>query len=116
MDRRAKANLRQAIRAGALALAGFCAGCANLSDPAAFATVTQDKFDFNSCKEIAGALAGNKARVKQYTDNIEKADASPGGFLVSAMAYRTDLVNARAMVRAAERAAEVKGCNAAKKP
>src|SRR5947209_5812709 len=88
------------------ALAGLC-GCAAVSDPAGFSIVTQDRLDFMTCPEIIGARNGNNARVKQLTELIEKADASPGGFFVSATAYRTELVHARALAHAAERRARI---------
>jgi len=36
-------------------LVALCGGCATVSDPAGFATVTQDKYDFMSCVEIVPA-------------------------------------------------------------
>src|SRR5205807_6114176 len=101
--------------AAAAALIGLC-GCAAVSDPAGFGIVTQDRYDFMTCAEIIGARNGNNARVKQLTELIEKADASPGGFFVSATAYRTELVHARALAQAAERAARIHNCDAPKKP
>ena len=115
MDRRAKANLQQAIRASTLVLAGFCAGCANVTDPAGFSIVAQDKFDFQTCKEILGARTSYTARVKQLTEYIEKADSSSAGFLVSGAAYRSELVQSRSLLRAAERAAQLKDCEPPKK-
>ena len=97
------------------ALAGLC-GCAAVSDPAGFSIVTQDRLDFMTCPEIIGARNGNNARVKQLTELIEKAESSPGGFLVSAAAYRSELVQARALAQASERAARMHNCDAPKKP
>jgi len=98
-----------------LALAGLC-GCAGVSDPAGFSIVTQDRYDFMTCQEIINQRSMHNARVKQLTGLIEKADASPGGFLVSATAYRSEFVQARALVQAAERAARMHNCDASKKP
>lgn len=111
MDRRVETNRwRQAVRAGALALAGCCAGCANISDPAGFAIVTQDKYDFMSCKEIVAQRAGPVARIKQLEGYVEKANASPGGFFVSANAYGSELAQNRALLRANDRAAQMNKC------
>jgi hypothetical protein len=102
--------------ASALALVALSAGCGTVSDPAGFGIVTQDRYDFMTCKEIAENRAGQAARMKTLTELIEKADASPGGFIVSAGAYRSELVQARALVAAADRAARLNNCDAPKKP
>jgi len=101
--------------AAATALSGLC-GCGSVSDPAGFSVATQDRYDFMTCKEIVGSRTSNNARVKQLTELMEKADSSPGGFIVSATAYRSELVQARALAAAAERAARLNNCDEAKKP
>ena len=101
--------------AAAAALVGLC-GCGAVSDPAGFSIATQDRYDFMTCPEIIGARNNHNARVKQLTDLVEKADSSPGGFIVSATAYRSELVQARTLAQAAERAARMHNCDAPKKP
>ena len=96
------------------ALAGLC-GCAAVSDPAGFSVATQDRYDFMTCAEIIGNRNANNGRAKQLADLIEKAESSPGGFIVSAAAYRSELVQARALAAAAERAARLNNCDAPKK-
>ena len=114
----ARANGKFLIRcaglAGAAALANLC-GCAAVSDPAGFAVATQDRYDFMTCPEILGARNNNRARLKQLSDLIDKAESSPAGFLVSAGAYRSEMVQMRALTAAAERAAQKNNCDAPKK-
>ena len=102
------------LAAAGAALAGLC-GCGSVSDPAGFSIATQDRYDFMTCPEIVGARKGNNDRVKQLTELIDKAESSPGGFIVSATAYRSELVQARALAAAAERAALMHNCDAPKK-
>lgn len=110
-----KFNLSRCARlASAAALAGLC-GCGTVSDPAGFGIVTQDRYDFMTCAEIVGARNSNRARAKQLSDLVEKAESSPGGFLVGASAYRSELVQARALAQAADRAAQLNNCDAPKK-
>ena len=52
--------------------------------------------------------------MKQLAELIEKAEASPGGFIVSAAAYRSEYVQARALAAAADRAARLNNCDAPK--
>lgn len=99
--------------AAAAAVLCVC-GCGSVSDPAGFSIVTQDRFDFMTCPEIIGQRNNYNARVKTLSDLIEKADSSPGGFIVSATAYRSELVQARALAAAAERAARLNKCDAPK--
>jgi hypothetical protein len=100
--------------AAAAALAGLC-GCAAVSDPAGFSIVTQDRYDFMTCAQIIANRGTNNTRVKQLTELIEKAESSPGGFIVGAAAYRSELVQARALAAAADRAARMHNCDAPKK-
>jgi hypothetical protein len=113
----ARANGKFLIRcarlAGAAALANLC-GCAAVSDPAGFTVATQDRYDFMTCPEILGARNNNRARLKQLSDLIDKAESSPGGFLVSAGAYRSEMVQVRALTAATERAAQKNNCDAPK--
>jgi hypothetical protein len=90
------------------------AGCSAVSDPAGFATASQDRYDFMTCKEIVAIRAGHTGRMKQLSEQIEKAEASPGGFIVGAAAYRSEYVQARALAAAAERAARLNNCDAVK--
>jgi hypothetical protein len=90
------------------------AGCGSVSDPAGFGIVSQDRYDFMACKEIINYRNSHTARMKQLADSIEKAEASPGGFIVGATAYRSEYVSARALLAAADRAAQKNNCDAPK--
>lgn len=110
MDR---ANPRAAFLsrlAGAAALAALCASCASVSDPAAFAVVSQDRYDFLPCTEINGHQKNNANRVKELSDLAAKAEASPGGFIASYAAYHSELAMARGLLAAANRAAAKNNC------
>ena len=86
------------------------AGCGSISDPAGFSIVSQDRYDFMTCKEIINNRNSFNARLKQLGESIEKAESSPGGFIVGAAAYRSEYVQARALVAAADRAALKNKC------
>lgn len=92
------------------------AGCSAIEDPAGFSIVSQDRFDFMTCTEIINNRNGQQARMKQLGEWIEKAESSPGGFIVGAAAYRSEYVQARAMVAAADRAARKNNCEQPPKP
>ena len=100
--------------AGVAALVALSAACGTASDPAGFSIVTQDRFDFMTCKEILDNRNGQTGRMKQLAELMEKAEASPGGILVSAAAYRSEYVHARALAAAAERAAQKNNCDTPK--
>ncbi|MEA2878868.1 MAG: hypothetical protein QOF14_4064 [Hyphomicrobiales bacterium] len=101
--------------AGAFALAGLAAGCGSFGDPTGYAVVMQDKFDFMTCPEIVGHHAGLVNREKQLVDLVEKAETGVGGFLVGALAYRSELGTVRTQLTVANRAVQAKGCDV-KKP
>jgi len=104
--------MRRTRLAGALALVWLCAACGTM-DPG-YSVVTQDKFDFMTCPEIVGQRNALIGREKQLSELVEKADASPGGLLVSITAYRSELASTRTQRQLAERAAQQKGCEAPK--
>ena len=100
--------------AAVCAWAGLCAACSgNLT--AGNVIVTQDRYDFMNCAQILGHRFGLAGREKELTDLIEKSDRSPGGFLVSAAAYRSELVTTQASRVAVERAARKNNCDAPQK-
>jgi len=96
--------------AGAFALAGLTAACAGGIDPG-YSVVTQDRFDFMACPEILGHRSNSTAREKQLNDLVEKAESAPGGIIISVMAYRSELAQARTLRHLAEKAAQDKGCD-----
>ena len=79
---------------GGIALAFMAAGCAGGMDPG-YSVVTQDRFDFMECPQIVGERNNWTAREKQLAELTEKAESSPGGIIVSATAYRSELAQAR---------------------
>ena len=112
-DRKVDRANRSAFRtrlAGALAFAALCAACASVGDPLTFATVSQDRFDFMTCPEINAQQKGQAAREKDLADLAAKAEASPGGIIVSYSAYRAELMQTRGLLAAANRAAAKNNC------
>jgi hypothetical protein len=110
-------SLRRVISfASAALLAGACAACTGMGDPAGYSIVTQDAYDFKSCPEIAAGRTAWTAREKDLTELIAKAESAPGGIIVSYAAYRSELTSVRAQKAAVERAARMHDCDAPKKP
>ena len=95
----------------AVMLAGLSSACGTVSDPAAFAVVTQDKFDFLPCSDIATQRRTLVNREKELAELSAKAESSPGGFIVSYSAYRSELTLVRGQVAAANRALQKNGCD-----
>lgn len=100
---------------GAIALLTLSA-CGSVGDPAGFSVVTQDRYDFMSCKEILANRNSQAARKKQLEGLMAKAESETGGFLISGAAYRSEYVQARASEGAAERAMRMHNCEEPKKP
>jgi len=113
-DRRADRLLELTLRGCAAVLAALCCACASVGDPVGFTIVAQDKYDFMSCPEIIARRKGDVAREKQLSDLAAKAEASPGGIVVSYTAYRSELTQARTSVAAADRALQKNGCDLSK--
>jgi len=112
---RADGLRRVAPRACVAALVACCGACAGVGDPVGFAIVTQDRFDATSCPEIIAQRNGLVAREKQLSELAAKAESSPGGFIASYTAYRSELAQARASLAAADRALQKNGCDSSKR-
>ncbi len=84
---------------GVLLFAGL-AGCTTASrdNPVGHVLVDPSKYEtFNfTCQQLSSALNGQKARELELQKLIAKASDSPGGGLVSLIAYRSDYAQARA--------------------
>lgn len=105
---------RRVDRAKALAfaaLAALCTACGTVSDPAAFVATVQDRYDTLPCKEVSNQRAGYIGREKELTELAAKAEASPGGFIVSYSAYRSELAQVRGHIAAANRSLQKNGCD-----
>jgi hypothetical protein len=108
------ATLAAVLRAlGALAVAACLAACA--TETPGYAIVTQDKYDFMSCREIIAQRTALTAREKDLSAAAAKAEAAPGGFIAGTLAYSSELSSTRALLAAAHRAARKNNCDAAPK-
>jgi hypothetical protein len=94
----------------AIMLAALCAACGTASDPASFAVVVHDKYDTMPCFEINNQRKSLAGRVKELSELAAKAEAAPGGFIVSYSAYRSELAQVRGQLAAAERGAQKNEC------
>jgi hypothetical protein len=106
-----RARLPAAVRAfGALAVAACVAACA--TETPGYAIVTQDKYDFMTCREIVGHRTGLIARERELSGFAAKAEAAPGGVIAGTLAYGSELNATRALLFAADRAARKNNCDA----
>ncbi|MBV8837445.1 MAG: hypothetical protein JO000_12970 [Alphaproteobacteria bacterium] len=104
-----------ARRIAALSLVALCGACGTVSDPAGFSIVAQDRYDFMDCRDIVPNRNALIAREKTLADLAAKAESSPGGVIVSYSAYRSELTQTRALLVAANRAAQKNNCDLTKK-
>ena len=95
----------------ALGLAALCAACSTVGDPAAFAVTVQDRYDTLPCKEVAAQRLSYMNREKELAELAAKAEASPGGFIVSYSAYRSELAQVRGHIAATNRSLRINGCD-----
>ena len=105
---RCQAPVARAI--GVLALGALTACSADLTGYSTI--VTQDKYDFMSCRDIIAHRTGLVAREKDLSDLVTKAESSPGGIIASFAAYRSELSSVRSQLVAANRAVQKNSCDA----
>jgi hypothetical protein len=97
-------------------LAGVLAGCASVNDNA-YSTIftSPGKYDIFTCQEIENMTVGTRNRQTELEQLIARASQGAGGNVVSAMAYRTEYVQARADLTQLKQAKEDKQCVAESK-
>ena len=72
--------------------------------------VTPNKYAYYDCAQLAVALAGVQGRERQLTALKAKAEASPGGGLVSAVSYQPEYYQMRGEINEVHRTAAEKNC------
>jgi hypothetical protein len=108
--------LVKSSRLPALLLAASLGACALATD--SFAPIFTDpaKYDFLSCKELAARATGAAKREQDLRALMDKAAQDTGGVVVSAMAYRTDYLNAQGELKLLQEVAQRKDCAREAKP
>ena len=94
--------------AAAIALALSAAGCSAMSESTALAN--PGKYDLYTCADIATAATAARSQEQELRQLMERAERGPAGSMVSAMAYRTDHMRARADLKLLADAAAKKNC------
>jgi hypothetical protein len=97
-------------------LTGVLAGCASVNDNA-YSTIftSPGKYNIYTCQEIENITAGMRGRQTELEQLIARASQGAGGSVVTAMAYRTEYVQARADLTQLKQAKEEKQCVAESK-
>jgi hypothetical protein len=79
------------------------AGCAGLGDGVASgAFVDPAKYELYNCAQLETERKNLVARIKDLEGLMAKADTGAGGPVVSELAYRNDLITARAQAKLAD--------------
>lgn len=92
-------------------LAALCAACASVGDTGGFVATVHDKYDSLPCKDVLNQRTFYAGREKELSELAAKAEASPGGFIVSYSAYRSDLAQVRGQIAAADRSLQKNKCD-----
>jgi len=87
-------------------LCAVCGGCSNIED----LTVAPGNFYYYNCEQMAIKGRDAAKRERELKLLIDKAMQSPGGELVSALAYRNEYVTATAELKQLEAAAVQQNC------
>ena len=68
------------------------------------------KFDLLTCKEIERRISGTQSRERELQQLIARAQESPGGTLVSAIAYNNEYLQLRGDLKELQEASAAKKC------
>ncbi len=97
----------------ACALGAALAGCASVGEETANALfAAPGKFDGYTCRQIGDRARSASTRERELEEMMARAERGAGGALVSAVAYRSDHLQARAELKLLADTAGTKNCTA----
>lgn len=96
----------------ALATAGALGACATSSDTASRIAVAPDKYVLYGCPQLAEARQSSLQRQRELEALMARASQSPGGRMMSALAYESEYAMVKGELREQARTAREKNCNA----
>ncbi len=101
-------------RAGAgVALSMLLAGCGSLNDGATAALVAPGKFSYYSCDQLSVAGHDLSERERELSGLMARAaEGGASGEFVGAVAYRTELLQARGQLKQIAEVSAQKNCTA----
>lgn len=106
---RGRAARRHGAAAAFLALA--LANCAVISEDTVVSTFAAPGiYDLYSCQQIADNIRAFRARVLELRQLMERAALGPGGEFVNAIAYRSEYVRYRSLLKTSLDTAGEKNC------
>jgi hypothetical protein len=98
------------LRCASVVMAFALAGCASAAFDSSSLIVLPDKYSLSTCKEITDNRTGLANREKELSELFGK-----GGVVFGTMGYGSELANARAELKAVNKAYRDKNCDAAPK-
>lgn len=82
-----------------MTLSAMLGGCGLINESASSAFVAPGKYDYYSCEQLGIAGRELSIRERELIELTTRAAQGPGGEFVGAVAYRTDLVQARGQLK-----------------
>ena len=87
------------------------AGCGLIGESATNAFVAPGKFEYHNCDQLFEVGRVLRAREQELAELMARAAQSRGGEIVGAVAYRTELMQARGQLKQISGVAERKNCS-----
>ncbi len=103
-------QMKSAAALAAVLLAASLVGCTTTEEKLAGYYAEPGKYKFYPCAALAILVPPLKEREQELRALMAKAERGPGGGLVSAVAYRNDLLATRGELMEIERTAASKNC------
>jgi hypothetical protein len=107
-------SLRRAISCGVagtwVVLAAPLTGCGLVGESATNVFVAPGKFDYYNCEQLAPIASGLRNREQELTELMARAAQSRAGEVIGAVAYRTELMQARGQLKQIAEVSERKNC------
>ena len=104
-------SIKRCLAGGGLIVHGMLlSGCGMIGESATSVVVAPGKFEYHNCEQLAEVERPLRVREQELSELMARALQSPGGEFVGAVAYRTELIQARGQLKQIGEVSERKNC------
>ena len=96
--------------ASSMLLLVFLGGCGLVGEKSTNSVIDPGRYEFHNCDQLAAQSQGLQAREHELVALMQQAAQSPGGEVIGAVAYRTELVQIRGYLKQIAGYSEKKNC------
>ncbi len=103
-------RIAMGCRLALIALSALLGGCGMVGEGATNAVIEPGRYEYHNCDQLAATAQGLRGREQELIELMQRAAQSPGGEMIGAVSYRTELVQMRGYLKQIAALADRKNC------